>query len=286
VRGRRAALVLALATPGCFSLLFDAGDLPDGPAADAGQATDVVTGRDAAQDGALDAFADAATACGPSDFCDDFEEDGLVSLTRWSRQSIDKGTLALDDARFKNGTRGLSSVVPPAPKIDGGSYTFRRAWLERDLASRSSLRCTFWVLVTAPAKSDVSGVDFFHLIASDAALSGYEIHFGIAEGKSQPGFREDVYYPDGGEEAPRIKRTLEGVTFSGWTHVSFAADLEAGTLQIELRDTEGAVVGGLVESNMVRFASPPTLAVRLGVHTKDPQPADMTFDDLRCEDAL
>src|SRR5690606_5936068 len=127
------------------------------------------------------------------------------------------GQLSFDEALFRSASRGLRATVPTRGPT--GGYVERWAYVEKVLAPRSRVRCSFWVFVTEPAASKAYGIDFFEIIASTPTISSYELRFGIHAEMSVAGFREDVYFADGSSDAPRGKHAVVGGGLVGWTRV-------------------------------------------------------------------
>lgn len=294
VRRRSAALVLTIATSGCFSLLLDPSDLPAGTesdtesddvATDSGLAEDAPSQTDAsddAHDGVMpEAGADASAGCGPTDFCEDFEQ----GFSAWTGSKVDspKATLELDRSKPRSGAQALRAVAGPS---EVAGYVTREAWVEKRIRVDAVVRCTFWVRIDFPEKSTAKAIDFFHVAAKAEGIDEYRLHFGMEEGKNIAGFREDVIYTVGDPDLSRWDQTLIGGTFSGWTQVSFTLDPSKGIASASLSDSEGLRYANIDSEGGTPLSSIEWLAIRLGLRTSDKPGADVTLDDLHCTDVL
>ena len=268
---RFAFTAIALLVGGC-SLFVDLDGLSvaDGGSGDALASDAGVTDASAidAADASDASTVDAARFTCPdaSIVCDDFDESGLGA--RWSRVTIQNGTLGIDNSAAFSPPNSLLITLPDNPD---GLTRYNR--LEKDIGAMSSIDCELEIRLDAtddPGKYDVRPFAF-ELYPS--GFNNYDVHVNL--GSAELSFEQNT---DTGLDGGSLTRTdsFAPVTIGKWMNMRVTTNFQ--TVQI-------FIDGSKVYDQAVISPIPSTGSGKIHVgQGYDTEPPSWTYrvDDVLC----
>lgn len=254
-------LVASIGCAAAFFVLLDCSSF--GSAVDPAGEPDAAS---AAPDASMDVVADLdGGKCPDGAFCDDFDEGELGA--RWSNIAHQGARrMALDPTAPLSPPNVFRVEIPgdAGPRLVEGM-------LELDLPVPKELRCSFAVR-NERALGSSRNVDLFHLRLEAPGYEAYTLKLG---GTSGFGLREDIDLADGGCACPRYQSGERFQLEPGvWKRIVLGTNFTTVTLWVE---------GDVVAKEDLTTVAPSRVTVRLGLTTRTPTDADMSFDDFMCE---